>query len=91
MRGYRFCLIKAYFDKGLNLTNYVKYLIFFFGLSSQDVSSTMILGTAYIIFCFFLGFFWYKTNMVEAEIEVNNRYNLFVKEMRQLSGSERFK
>ena len=87
MKGYKFCLIKAYFDKGLGLTNYVKYLIAMFGLATQDLNQTLIIAFIYFIFCFILGFIWFKFKFVEAEIEVGNRFNLFVKEMRSLSGA----
>ena len=82
MKGYKFCLIKAYFDKGIGLTNYVKYLIAFFGISSLNVKATLILAVIYLISCFFLGWFWFKYKFIEAETEVNNRFNPFVKEMR---------
>lgn len=82
MKLYNFCLFKAYFEKGYSLTNYVKYLIALFGLSSLNVKLTMILGVIYAISCLIIGYLWYKLGFIEAEIEVNNRFNLFVKEVR---------
>lgn len=84
---YKFCLIKAYFDKGLGLTSYVKYFIALFGIASQDVSKTLWITFFYAVFCFILGYAWYKYNFIEQEIEVGNKFNLFVKEMRNLSGA----
>lgn len=83
MRGYKFCLIKAYFDKGLGLTNYVKLAIGYFGIASLNVKATLIIAAIYFVFCFGIGWFWYKLKFIEAEIEVGNRFNLFVKEMRK--------
>jgi len=78
-KAYKFCLWKAYFDKGIGLTNYAKYLIAFFGLASANVKNTMIIAIAYALFCFFLGRWWFKSKMVEQEIEVGNRVNPFVR------------
>jgi len=83
MKHYRFCLLKAYFEKGYALTNYVKYIIALFGLSSLNVSATLIMGFAYGVACFIIGWLWFKYNFYEAENEVGNRFNPFVKEMRK--------
>ena len=85
-RFFKFCLLKAYFDKGYSVTTYFKYLIVLFGVSSENVKWTLIFGLGYLLFCFILGYFWFKYRITEAEIEVNNRYDLFVQEMRKLSG-----
>lgn len=83
LRFYKALLIKAYLDKGLGITHYVKYLIAFFGLASADVTSTLIIAVIYAILCFFIGWAWYHYKIIETEIEINNRFNLFVKEMRR--------
>ena len=83
MRFYNFCLHKAYFEKGYSLTNYLKYAIALFGLSSLNVSATMWMAVFYAVACYLIGVGWYKFNFIEAEIEVGNRFNLFVKEMRK--------
>ena len=83
MRGYRFCLHKAYFDTGMGLTSYAKYLIALFGIASADVKSTLIIAGVYALFSYFLGRWWFKSKMRVAEIEVQNQFNLFVKEMRK--------
>ncbi|MAH51805.1 hypothetical protein CMI37_38670 [Candidatus Pacearchaeota archaeon] len=82
MKYYRLMLWKAYFDKGYGVTSYFKYLIAFYGMSSLDVSLTMILGMFYGVSCFFIGYFWYKCKLVDAEHEVNNVVNPFIREMR---------
>lgn len=79
----KFCLHKKYFDTGLGLTNYVKYLIAFFGIASADVKNTIIIAVIYGISCYFLGWWWFRSDFVTADTEINNRYNLFVKEMRK--------
>jgi len=91
MRGYKFCLIKAYLDKGMGLTYYVKYLIALFGISSLDPKTTIIFAIIWMIFSFFLGYFWYKYHLADAENEVANRFNPFVKEMRTKLKNKRFK
>ena len=80
---YQICLYKAYFDKGLAITSYIKWIIAFFGMASQDVKLTLIVGFCYAIFCFFLGLYWFKSSFIIAEAEVGNRYNLFMREVRR--------
>jgi hypothetical protein len=80
---YKICLWKGYFDKGLSLTSYVKYLIGFFALASLNIKLTLIIGFIYAICCFFLGWIWFRSGFIKAEIEVSNNFNLFVKEMRK--------
>ena len=80
---YKLCLWKAYFDKGMGLTNYIKYLIAFVGIASLNVQLILILGIIYGISCFFLGWWWFKWKWITAEFEVQNKVNLFVKEMRK--------
>jgi len=87
MKGYKLALHKSYFDKGLSVTSYVKYLIAFFGIASSDVKATLILGVAYAIFSYILGRILFKVGYIEAEQEVYNIHNKFVKEMR----NKRFK
>ena len=82
-KKYKILIHKAYFDKGWAFSSYIKYLIALFGLSSLDVKSTIYLGLGYAIFCYILGYLMYKYQFVEAEAEINNRFNLFVKEMRR--------
>lgn len=79
---YRLCLLKAFYDKGYNLTKPIILLIGLFGLSSNNIKNTMIMGVTYIIFAFILGWFWFRSKFVLAEAEVGNRYNLFQREVR---------
>jgi len=73
---------KRYFEKGMSLTSYLKYLIAFFGLASNDVFWTMFYGLSYGVFCYVFGFFFMTYKWYEAEFEVENRINRFVREMR---------
>lgn len=83
MKWYKFCLIKAYFDKGWAQTTYIKYGIALFGISSLNVKSTLIIGFLYGIFCFIFGWLWFYLGIIQAEIEVGNKFNLFVSEVRK--------
>ena len=82
---YRLCLQKAYFDNGLALTGYVKYLIAFFGLASSNTKLTIIFAVVYAFACYFLGRIWINWGWAEENTEVSNRFNKFVKEMRKKS------
>src|SRR3990167_2346946 len=83
LKGYRLLLQKAYFDKGLGLTNYAKYLIAFFGLATDDVKTTMWIAFVYGIACYAIGRLWYKHHLIDTETEIGNMVNPFVQEMRQ--------
>jgi len=80
---YKLCLHKRYFDTGMGITNYLKYMIAFFGLASRDIYTTLMIGVIYAIFCYFLGMFWVKYGLLEEEQEVSNQYNKFVEEFRK--------
>jgi len=83
MKGFRFCLHKAYLDTGMGLTNYLKYVIALFGIATSNVKTTLIIAFFYVIACYFIGRWWYKSKMKLAEVEVGNQFNLFVKQMRE--------
>lgn len=76
-----------YFDKGLGLTSYFKYVIALFGLYSIgtniDIKYTMILGVLYIFSCFVLGFVWIERKLIDYENEINNILNPFQREVRE--------
>ncbi len=83
---WRFCLWKAYFEQGFGLMNYLKYLILLFGLSSLDVSATLILGFIFGISCFFVGWAWYKWNWIRYEKEIQNHFDPFAGQVREKFG-----
>ena len=84
---YKFNLHKRYFETGRGITSDVKYFIALFGAYSVvekvPLKLTLFLLIAYLIFCYLFGWFWLNKGWYEAEIEVGNQYNQFVKEMRK--------
>ncbi len=89
MKFYKFCLWKAYFDKGYSLMSLPKYVIVLLGfgdlIATQGSRLWLIVlgGVGFALFCFFLGKFWWDYKIVDAEFEVANVVNPFVKEMRK--------
>ena len=71
-----------YFSTGYGLTNYIKYVVGVFGLTSQNVQATLILAFMYLILCILVGWAWFQFGLAEIDNEINNRFNLFVREMR---------
>jgi len=88
MRGYKWVLLKAYFDKGYSLTSYPKWIFAVAALKIASGVTAVYLGLAYTILCFVLGWAWYHYELATAEQEVSNQFNLFVKEMRAMSGQD---
>jgi len=86
MKDYKFKinLHKSYFEKGYGLTHYLFKLIAVFGLTTLNFERTFILAGIYTISCYFLGWAWFRFGWFEKEIEVNNQFNLFVREMRKV-------
>ena len=80
---YRILLHKQYFSKGEDLISYGKWFILYFGASTMDFNLTIILGVIYGLISYVMGRIWYSRGFAEADTEVNNRFNLFVKEMRK--------
>lgn len=78
-------LWKRYFDTGYGLTNYVKYLIALFGISSLQVGATIGLAFFYALLCVVVGRLWHTRGIINVEVEIANRFNDFVTEMRELA------
>ena len=85
LKGYKIkiCLWKAYFDNGINLTSYFQWIIAYWGITTQDMKSTFIFAVFYALFCFFLGWLWIRKGMYDANNEIANRFNPFVREVRK--------
>jgi hypothetical protein len=84
----KFALHKRYFDTGLGVTNYLKYPLVLLGIAIPNPKAIIAVAGLYACFCYGLGWWWLNRGMAEAETEVSNRYNPFVKEMRKLIGKE---
>ena len=82
-KRYKFLLAIRYFETGRAKLNYAQYLIAFYALASQDVIITMIVGIAYAFGCFIFGLWWYKSHTILIERELDNQFNLFVRELRR--------
>lgn len=79
-------LQKRYFDEGYGVTSYLKLPITIFGIGgaiSGEFGNIILMVIFYGIFCYIFGRLMIKHRWTEASIEVNNRLDLFVKEMRK--------
>ena len=81
---FRLLMWKRYFDTGYNLTSYIKYAVALFGLSSLNVSATLVIAFVYGVACFIIGYLWFAFKFVEVDNEISNRFNLFTREMREM-------
>ena len=87
MKFYTFALWKAYFDKGYGLLSLPKYILFLVGFgdiitSKGNTKNVLIWGSVFFIFCFFLGWLWYKYRITDAENEVQNQFNPLAYQLR---------
>lgn len=80
-------LWKHYFDTGMGHTNYFRYFLYLFAageiIISQNYFITALILVAWGIFAFIYGWAFYHYNWKSAEIEVINRVDPFVKEVRE--------
>ena len=79
---------KGYFDAGRGMTDFFKYFVGAYALSSLNIETTIGIVIGYGIFCYFFGIFLYKYGWIDAQTEVANRQNQFVKQWRN---KEKFK
>ena len=79
---FKIALHKAYFEKGYSLTHYLFKLIAVFGVTSNQIKETFWMVGVYTITCYFLGMIVFKSKFISAEIEIQNKVNPFVQEMR---------
>jgi hypothetical protein len=86
MKFYKFALHKRYFDTGMGVTNYLKYPLVLLGIAIPNVKAIVYVAVIYAIACYFLGWWWLNGGMTDAENEVSNQFNPFVKEMRKKVG-----
>ena len=83
MRYYRLAVQKHYFDKGYSSSHYVFKAVSVFGIAAQEVALTIWFGFLFGIFCYLFGRWSYRFGFSEAEQEVINKIDPFVKEMRK--------
>ena len=81
-------LWKAYIMMGYSLTQLFKYAIVVIGMynmtgEERSLPFLYAIGFGYIVFCFILGFVWYKYGLVNAEYEIGNQYNPLAKQLRR--------
>jgi hypothetical protein len=76
-------LHKRYFDTGFGVLNYLKYPLVLMGFAIPKVKLIIVVAVLYAMFCYILGWWWLNDGMMDAETEVSNRYNPFIKEMRE--------
>lgn len=92
---YKFCLWKAYFDTGYGMLSMPKYILILLGFGDTIMSQgsnkirIIILGLVFALVCFLIGWAWFRYDLQEANLEVGNQYNAFVKEMRQSIGKRK--
>ena len=78
---YKILLHKRFFDRGYNFFGMIKYA--FAGLLVLDYGWGLVASGIYGLACYIFGNLWYHYHWEEADAEVGNRWNLFVKEMRK--------
>lgn len=83
MKFLKFALHKRYFDQGFGVLNYVKYPLVLLGVAIPDAKSIIFISILYGLFCYVLGWWWLNYGMCDAENEITNRFNPFVKEVRK--------
>ena len=79
-------LHKRYFDTGFGTLNYLKYPLVLLGFAIPNVEAIIYVAIVYAVICYCLGWWWLNYGMCEADAEITNKYNPFVKEMREKIG-----
>lgn len=78
---------KYYFDLGLGTTSLLKYLLAIIGINEaiQGISTQTLIfyGFLYALSCYIIGYIMTYYDWVTASLEVTNRLNRFVEEMRE--------
>ena len=79
---YKFALHKRRWDIGYGVTSFFFKLIAVFGFVSSLLQETFIILAVYTFSCYFIGWYWMKSKLLDAEAEVRNQYDPFMREMR---------
>lgn len=76
--------VRNYINKGMQETQYIKYLTYLLGIDravNSDLLSIMVLGASYIFLCLLIGLFWDWRRYFENDVEWSNRRNPFVRKL----------
>lgn len=91
----RWLWYKRYFETGLGITSFMKYVLAIFGAFSVGIKLnlvwTAILGILYLLSCFIVGYWWIESKILEKENEINNLLNPFQVEVREAIKKKKFK
>lgn len=87
LKGWKYyaLLIKIWADTGLSLLTYPKILLQIFGIAgvlAGHVTLVVIGGILGFVSCVVLGWGWYQYGWAEISNEIGNKYNPFVKSVR---------
>ena len=83
---YKLMLLKAYFESGYAFLSYPKWVIAVFGIGEVVNKNYLVVLTGVLFFffaCLLGGWIFIKFGFLEAQQEVSNQFNLFVKELRK--------
>ena len=92
MKWFKLALFEAYFNKGYAKLSHLTKILLLVGFADVlatggDPTRVIIGGILYAIFCLFIGWLIFKVRYIDAELEVENKFNPFVREMREISGA----
>ena len=82
----RLLLHKRYFDLGYGITSYIKVIVAVIGIGEAATGNKIlpiIMLLAYGLLCYLTGWAFVKYGWYMADLEITNKNNLFVKEMRK--------
>ena len=83
MKFFKFALHKRYFDTGRGVIDYLKYPLVLLGLAIPNVKMIIAVASVYAMISYILGWWWVNKGMMDAENEVSNKFNPFVREVRR--------
>lgn len=87
---HRVLLVRKWFNHGNGIFDIGKWFIAFFGLASSNLKLTLIFGIAYVFLCLIFGWAYMKWFM-HIDMEIDNKINPFIKEVRRKLNGKRFK
>ncbi len=86
MKFLKFALHKRYFDQGFGVLNYVKYPLALLGFAIPNIKYIILVAIFYAVVCYIVGWWWLNRGMLDAENEISNRFNPFVRDVREKFG-----